>query len=176
MRIRVVVAVFALSLAVAAVALARQQTGTPAKQNQEERDSKAQAGPQAAPALRSRVAKLRAEVELLEIEHEVDRTLLFEALKSQGLNPAAKLTAEGMEQVTQLTMIAARMGKLAELKEKFGDDKAIQSQIEKEARELAESDRIANERKKKAFVSQTTELNERRLALAELEKQLVNAR
>jgi hypothetical protein len=176
MRIRVTLAVFALSLAVVTVTLARQQPGVPAKQNQDERDGQAHAGLQTAAALRSQVAKLRAQVELMEIEHEVDRTLLFEALKAQGLDPAGKLAAEGKEQASQMTLMAASMGKLTDFKKKFGDDKAIQSQIEKEAQELAEVHRTANARKKEAFLRQTTELNEKRLALAELEKQLLNPR
>ncbi len=176
MRIRVTLAVFALSLAVVTVTLARQQSGVPSKENQQERIGKAEGGRQTAAALRSHVAKLRAEVELLEIEHDANKALLLQSLKDQGLDPAAKLAAEGTKQATDMQMFAARMGKLTEFKNEVGDDKAIQSQIEKGAQELAASQSAIIERAKKVFVSQTTELNEKRLELAELEKQLLNPR
>lgn len=175
MRIRVVITVVVLGLAVVTMTLARQQTGNAPKHNQEQRNEKPQPGLGAAAALRAQVAKLRAEVELLELEHEVDRAHLLDLLKEQRHSDSER-AAKVREEVGNLKTMAVSIGKLDEFQKEFGDEKTLQSQVEKEMKEQAERGRADSDRKKKAFVSQATELNEKRLALAELEKQLANVK
>jgi chemotaxis response regulator CheB len=164
-------------LAVVGVTLARQQPGDPAKHNQKQREGQAQSVLETSAALRSQVAKLRAEVELLELEHEVDKAILFEALKKQGHSDSSvERTTKAREAVNRLTMEAASWGKLDEFKKEFGDEKGLESEIEKDLKEQAERDRSDNDRKRKTFIREATELNEKRLTLVELERQIANVK
>jgi hypothetical protein len=177
MGMRVILAVVVLGLAVVTVTLAGQQTGDSTKRDQEQRDGQAQPGLSTATALRTQVARLRAEVELLELEHEVGRALLLDLLKEQGHTDSdSQRAVKAKEAVSQLRTMAAFMGKLDEFQEQFGDEKAMQSQAQEEMKTQAESNRAANDRRKKAFVRQAIELNEKRFALADLEKQLANVK
>jgi hypothetical protein len=174
MKIRVVLAAVVLGLAVVTVTLAQQQAGDAVKRYQDRRPG-LRPGPTM--TLRDQVAKLRAEVELLELEHDVDRAHLSDLLKEQRHSDSiAERTAKAKEGVNNAITMAASIGKLDEIKKEFGDEKAMQSLAEKELKELAERGRTDIERKKKAFLSQATELNGKRLALAELEKQLASVK
>jgi hypothetical protein len=175
MGMRVILAVFLLGLAVVMATFAGQTGST--RRNQQQPDGKAQPGLAIATALRSQVAKLRAEVELLELEHKAERAVLMDLLKEQGRSDSdASRAVKASEAIGQLRILAASMGKLDQFEKESGDEKAMQSKAEEELKTRAESNRIANDRKKQVFLRQAIELNEKRLALAELEKQLANVK
>ena len=114
-------------------------------------------------------------MELLELEHDVNKTVLLEALKEQWHGDSETEQADKTTEKAVTTMMyAARYGKLDELKQELGDEKGIQREAEKEVKQEAEKRHAENDRKKKEFVRRATELHEKRFALVDLEKQLGN--
>ena len=91
------------------------------------------------------MAKLRAEVELLELEHEANKTDLLKALKGQRhADSAAEQAVKATEKAVATMMAAARTGQLDEIKKQFGDEEGIQRLAEKEVKEQAERSQIEN--------------------------------
>jgi hypothetical protein len=175
MRKGIVVAVSVLSLIVATATLARQQVNGSPGGSRQVRGGVTDAGVRSLAALRSEVAKRRADVELMELEHEIDKNVLAESLKREKeFESEDQRSTKAAAAVTEATMLAASFGKLGDFKKEFGDDAALQRQAEANLKEHADSIRGANDRKKKEFAKRTAELNERRLELADLEKQLAN--
>jgi hypothetical protein len=173
MRIRVVLAGVVLGLAVVTLTLAQQQTSDAPRQDKRKPNGTAQPGVGAVAALRTQVAQLRAEVELLELEHEADKALLFDLLKELG---RVDSPAQARDELNKVTIALANTGYLDEITKKSGDEKAMRSRLEKDLKDLVETHRADSNRMKKAFVLQATELNEKKFALAELEKQLANVK
>lgn len=175
MRTRAILILGFLGLTVATATLARQQPGDLARPDQEDQGEHHQPGMASVAALRARVAKLRAEVELLELEHEANKTDLLEALKGQRHADSAPEQAVKATEKAVATMAAAiSVGKLDEIKKELGGEEGIQRAAEKEVREQAERGQAENDRKKKAFLRQATELHEKKFSLADLERQLSN--
>ncbi len=83
MKSRSLLGVIVLGMALVTATLARQDTSGPARSNADPSSDKSQARAEAAASLSSQVAQLRAEVELLDLEHQVTRTYLMEAMKEQ---------------------------------------------------------------------------------------------
>jgi hypothetical protein len=175
MGIRVILVAGVLGLTVVTVTLARQQPGDPAKLDQKLPDGQPQAGLATAAALRAQVATLRAQVELLELEHEVNKTVLLEALKVQRQAGSEAERAAMATEMTSALLRAARLGKtFDDFRQQFGDENGMQREAEKAVKEQADKDRADNDGKKKEFVRQATELHEKKFALVDLEKQLGN--
>jgi hypothetical protein len=165
MRKRIISAAVVLGLGIGGISLA-QQAGQQPKDQVSERAK-----------LRAQVAKLQAEVELLDLEHQADKDVVVSVLKEErDFESESSRFAKAREAVGEATMMAASVGKLEEFKKEFGDEKAMQARMEKELKEKAESIRAEGQLKKQAFVRQATELAEKRLALAEVEKQYNDAK
>jgi Cu2+-containing amine oxidase len=81
MRLRITLATVVLGLAAASVTMARQQTGHSPQRGQGNGQAQVPAAVSGSRQLRAQVAGLRAEVELGEIEHEVDKVTLSEMMK-----------------------------------------------------------------------------------------------
>ena len=149
MKIRIVSAAVVLGLGLAGITLAQQgDAGGPRGDGARQR---------------SQLAKLRAEVELLELEHRVDA------------NHLEKLTSD----VRNLDDLEAAQGPLTEqleaLKKQNPDQVVGPPGIVDDPgidlnREIAKMARPLLDRSRKGFLAKTTELNERRLELAEAER------
>jgi hypothetical protein len=165
MRKRIISAAVVLGLGMVGIALA-QQAGQQPKDHVSEREK-----------LRAQVAKLRAEVELLDLEHQADKAVVVSVLKEERDSESESGRVDkAREAVSEATMMAASLGKLEEFKKEFGDEKAMQASAEKELKEKAESNRAEGQLKKQVFVRRATELAEKRLELAEVEKQYNEAK
>ncbi len=185
MRMRIIAAAVVLGLGIVGITLA-QQGGEPSKP-----------GPDRA-KLRAQVAKLRAEIELLQLEHDADVDFLKkglgdmknldsleaakEPMKEQAKSilegPAKKQMEQVKEQLEQLKKpIEALKGEfpnlqvpgLPEPQEEMNNMFLVNDAAAKLLRPIIE-------RQKQEFVRKAAELNEKRLELAEVEKQYNEAR
>ena len=165
MRKRIISAAVVLALGIVGIALA-QQPGPQPKDHASERAK-----------LRAQVAKLRADVELLDLEHEADKAVVVSVLREErDYESESARVDKAKEAVSEANMTAASLGKLREFQKEFGDEKAMQAQAEKELKEKAERIRVEGQLKKQAFVRRAAELAEKRLELAEVEKQYNEAK
>ncbi|GAC1468001.1 MAG: hypothetical protein NVSMB9_10200 [Isosphaeraceae bacterium] len=172
MRKRIITAAVILGLGVVGVTLAQQNGEQPAHIGEAPKNQ----APDKA-KLRAQVAKLRAEVEVLELEHEADKEVLVALLKEERNSESESGRADQARQdVSEATMLAARLGSLEEFRKEVGDEKALQAEAEKELKQKAEHVRAEGDRKKQAFVKRAAELSEKRLELAEAEKRYNQAR
>lgn len=178
MRMRIISAAVVLGLGIVGITLA-QSGGGPSKQPAIDRAK-----------LRPQVAKLRAEVEILQLEHEADAEILkklmadiknldsLEAAKgSMKDQMEALLKGSSKEQKDQMEAFkAATNGQLpptpgaipvppAEFGSMFGTDEA-----------MAKIARPILDRLKKEFVPKAAELHEKRLELDDLERRYNEAR
>lgn len=127
--------------------------------------------------LRGQVARLRAEVELLQTEHDVDRDLLkklmhdvknLEGLASVKASEELKsMPAQAPPEVLQGLPFGEAVAK--RLQEDAKAEDAVMDATAKLTRTLLD-------RLKKEFVKKTVDLNEKRLELAEVEKAYNKAR
>ncbi len=156
MKLRMTLAVVVLGLAAATVTLARQQTGDlpPAIRRQ------GNAPPQAAFAniqqMRAQVAELRAEVEIADIEHEADKSLLSLMMKEIG-------EAQWKEASQQADPGGARSAE--------NPAGAAREQKPKLRAEIAEAEL---QHRKARFRERVVRLHEMKFALADLEERLTN--
>ena len=90
--------------------------------------------------LRAQVAKLRADVELLDLEHEADKAVVVSVLREErDYESESARVDKAKEAVSEANMTAASLGKLREFQKEFGDEKAMQAQAEKELKEKADA-------------------------------------
>jgi hypothetical protein len=123
--------------------------------------------------LRAQVARLRAEVELRQIEHDVDADILKKLMTDiRNLEGLESLQAPIAEQLKSVPAPKAPVTGSAPP----GFDE-VQKQLQEEAKAEAQVNqltaRVARphlDRLRKEFVQKVAELNERRLELAEVEK------
>jgi hypothetical protein len=108
--------------------------------------------------LRKKIINLRAEVELLQLEHDADRSTLLDALKAVG---QAEIMS-GMFQPGSTLVGAAENDNLPTLKI-VTDRKALEAM------------QAYIDRKKKAFLQQAMELNEKKIGLEYIEKRYSKA-
>jgi hypothetical protein len=152
MRLPVTLAAVVLGLSVATVTLARQQAGGSSEGGQGLRDGQAQADAGTIRHLRAEAARLRAEVEVREIEHEADKAVLLVMLKEakQALwkQDAVARTVEVQDDAVRANKQRARLAELLRDAEKMRD----------------------------AFRRQAVGLHEMRFALADLEERLTHTR
>jgi hypothetical protein len=171
MRLRIISAAVVIGLGVVGIALAQQGD----KQPNEPPINKAKR--------RTQVAKLRAEVDVLQLEHdansEVLKKMMIEMKDHESMEAAKGPAKEQMEAVLRRRMegvdkakgvpspgAAAAFPMLAHEFDKMADaDEAV-----------AKVARPILERFKKEFVQQATALHEKRLELVDLEKQYNEAR
>ncbi len=185
MRMRIIAAAVVLGLGIVGMALA-QQAG---------QQSKDRVGEKA--KLRAQVARLRAEVEFLELEHGVDANMLREIMKDvknadlmasmKGpIKEYAKTVAERSTTETSKKAkapVATVIGPSAVIGLE-GPPEPVHVPVPDELYNMAfdESDAMARlarpaiERLKKEFVQKAAELAEKRLELAELENRYSEAR
>jgi hypothetical protein len=172
MRMRIISAAVVLGLGLVGIALA-QQAG------EGRRDDKAK--------LRVQVAKLRAEVEIRQLEHDADADILkklmvdmknvecMEASKGPMKEQAEALLKGPLKGEMEALKGAANglllppPGPLPDLREEFNKMFSADEAVAKAARPLLE-------RLKKEFVQKSAELNEKRLELAEVETRYNEAR
>lgn len=170
---QVIVAAVVTVLAGVAVTLAQQQPNDSAKHIQGQRDGRAKSDIGTDAALRSRVAELLAEVELLELEHQVDKELLLEALRAQGHSDSpVERAAKASDLANQLMLMAANSGKLDDIRKEFGDNNEVQKRLEKELRCNSELHRSYTNKNKENFKVKSRELNSKRITLRGLEQLL----
>jgi hypothetical protein len=157
MRLRIMLAAAVMGLAVAGVTLARQQPGD-SSQARVQGNGAVPAAPGNVPQLRAQVAELRAEVELGDIQHEVDKAMLSEMMKAveqaqwkeaskpiQQADPNGGRTAEHPEALTV---------------QKFRDGIGI---VEVEVQHM-----------KERYRARAVKLHAMKFALADLEERLAN--
>ncbi len=159
MRMRIISATIILGLGIVGITLA-QQAG------EERRSEKAK--------LRSQVARLRAEVELRQIEHDVDADILKKLMTDlRNLGGLEALKAPVEEQLKSVTAQRAPNVGLPtppgfeEFNKQFQEEAKAEAQV-KEL--MVKAARPLLDRLKKEFVQKAAELNEKRLELAEAEK------
>lgn len=173
MKVRLILIVLAtIAFVAVTTTLARQQPGGAPQPTEGQRTNMAGA---AVADLRAKVARLRAEIELLELEHEVDKAKLFEMLKDQRQTESdSDRGKKARGAANEVLWAFASFGKLDEAEEKFGDESTLAKRLEQQFKEQDEKRKGEREQKKKGFLTQSTELNEKRLALADLERQLAD--
>jgi hypothetical protein len=177
MRMRIISAAVVMGLGLVGITLA-QQTGKPTK---DQTSAKAN--------LRAQVAKLRAEVELLQLEHEVDRDSLKELMVDLKRVDTLEAGKGPMKAEMEAFLKGPMKQQVEALKNQLESLKTIQKNAgipdaaaavpdpEKEINNMLGADeaaaRVARpvvERLKKEFTQKATRLNEKRLELAEVEK------
>jgi len=157
MRWRIALAAAVLGLAVASVTLARQQTGNPPQRRPGNAQAPA-AFPNANP-LRAQVAELRAEVELSEIEHGVDKAVLSEMMKEAE-------QAQWKEAAKPLQPTDSTGGRTAD-----HQAAALRKDEQKDRIDLL---RAEVEQRKVTFRRRAIKLHAMKFALADLEERLAN--
>jgi hypothetical protein len=120
--------------------------------------------------LHSRVARLRAEVELLQLEHDALKASLSDRLKH-----VIKVDADTIGEIDDdkiaahfMRAGAEKVGKAAEFDTAIQEDLAALEKATQKAREIP----TELHRKKEEFLRLATELNGKRFELIELEKRL----
>ena len=166
MRMRIISAAVVLGMGIVGITLAQQ---------------KGEEGGNGKARLRAQVAKLRADVELRQLEHEVEADILkklmtdmknldgMEALKGP-MEAQLKALMDGVKK-----QLAGRSGIPSPfLQGGMGDQEFnMQSKLDEATAKVA---RPLLDAKKKEFVQKASELNEKRLELAEVEKRYNEAK
>jgi hypothetical protein len=162
-------------LGLGAVTFALAQTGTGMSNPQSPRsavlpDQVCEGGKTDQTELHERVARLRAEVELLQLEHDATRALLADRLKS-----VVVADAETIGELDELKIVsyymrmgAEKVGKAAEFDKAIAGDRAAMEKAIEKAREIPTE--LA--RKKVAFFRLSIEFNRKKIELVELETKL----
>ncbi len=130
-------------------------------------------GPMDKAKLHARVARLRAEVELLQLEHDAHKAELCDLWKGLSKVNAELLDQAGGEEVGAhyARMGAEVVGKAAEFDKLIKENlTAIENWIE-QSREMP----TILQRRKAEFLRLTTELNQKKIELVELETRLDSA-
>jgi hypothetical protein len=128
-------------------------------------------GVKADPArLHARVARLRAEVELLQLEHDAIKASFSDLWKGVSKVDAELLErAGGDEIVAHYARLGAEMvGKAAEFDQVIQKNRAAIDKAIEQPRAIP----TVLQRRKEEFLRLTTELNQRKIELVELETQL----
>jgi hypothetical protein len=134
--------------------------------------------------LLAQVAELRAELEVLQVEHEVDRELLRATLKDQRNMEILEANQGNMDEMVvrakkkfageaDSSFIPLSGTQRKELEKVRAEDDKKELAVQKA---MAEFVRPIAARMKKEFQDKTTELNRKSLELAELERRLKEAR
>jgi hypothetical protein len=120
--------------------------------------------------LHSRVARLRAEVELLQLEHDALKATLSDRLKHVIKVDADTVGEIDDDKIAAYFMRAGaeKVGKAAEFDKAIQEDLAALEKATQKAREVP----TELNRKKDVFLRLATELNAKRFELIELEKRL----
>ena len=120
--------------------------------------------------LHARVASLRAEVELLQLEHDASKILLSERLKSVVVANADTIgEIDEFKIVTYYMRLGAeKVGKAADFDAKIRDDRAAMEKAIEKAREIP----TELKRKKDEFLRLSIGLNRKKIELVELETKL----
>jgi hypothetical protein len=177
MRMRIITAAVVVGLGLVGITLA-QESGKPTKLQTSDKAN-----------LRAQVAKLRAEIELLQLEHEVDRDSLKELMVDlkridtlEAGKGAMKAEMEAFLKGPMKEQVEALKKQMESLKTTLNKAEmpaaaAALPDFEKEINNMLGDDeaaaRVARpvvERLKKEFIQKATRLNEKRLELAEVEK------
>jgi hypothetical protein len=162
MRMRIFSAAFVLGLGIVGITVA-QQTGE--QSNRQDGDR---------PKLRALVVKLRVEIELLELDQDADRTELLEIMK--GIRMAESKSSEDLQEAVLASLVLTEdrksLGKLVEQEGEKGMRDLVNEAFKKTAVEM----KALRDRKRKEFARQATELAEKRLDLAEIEKRCNEAK
>jgi hypothetical protein len=163
MRMRIISAGIVLGLGIVGITLA-QQSG---EQPKERRTDRAK--------LRVQVAKLRAEVEVLQLEHDADSDFLKKLMidmKNFDTMEAAKGPMKEQVEALKASMGGQMLGAPGALpipQDEFNKMFSADEATAKVARPVLE-------RLKKEFVQKATELNEKRLELVDVEKRYSEAK
>ena len=173
MRRRIITAAVVLGLGVVTFALA--QPGTDTAKTQSTRavppsDQACEGGQTDRTMLHARVAKLRAEVELLQLEHDATKALLADRLKA-----VVVANTETIGEIDEFKIVscymrmgAEKVGKAPEFDKAIREDRAAMERAIEKAREIP----TELERKKAAFLRLSIELNQKKIELVELETKL----
>jgi hypothetical protein len=165
MRKRIIPAAVVLGLGIVGIALAQQAGQQP--ENREDVRAKQ----------RAQVARLRAEVELLELEHEADRAALSDELQNERkAERIADDDGKVREIASEMRLAASSVGKLKDFEKEVGDGKTAEAKVQEELRQAVATARSKNGRRKREFVLRTAELNEKRLELADAEKRFTEVK
>ena len=177
MKRGIITAAVVLGLGGVTFALARQVTTSSKPQPPQAVPSSAQScnsGESDPSKLHARVAKLRAEVELLQLEHDAIKAMLSDRI--QGVEKAnAEITGE-LDQsrvaAFYMRMGAESVGKAIEFDQKARVDRAAVEKATEKATATAGEFQTSLKGKKEEFLRLTTELNEKKIELVELEIKL----
>ncbi len=157
MRLRIILPTVVLGLAVAGVTLARQQAGESSQRVQG--NGHLPAAIENARFLRAQVAELRAEVELGEIQHDVDKAMLSEMMKEVE-------QAHWKEASKPIQQSDPNGGRTAE-----NPDAAGRGQKQRDGIGIVEAE---VQRMKERYRERAVKLHGMKFALADLEERLAN--
>ncbi len=165
----------AVVLGLGAVTFALAQPGTDTSKEQSNRtvpppDQACEGAETDRAKLHARVAKLRAEVELLQLEHDATKALLADRLKSVLVANAETIGESDEFKIVSyyMRMGAETVGKAAEFDKVNQEDRAAMEKAIEKAREIP----TELNRKKEAFLRLSIELNQKKIELVELETHL----
>jgi hypothetical protein len=173
MKRRIIIAAVAFGLGAMTFALA--QPGTDTSKTRPTRtvppsDPACEGGQTDQTKLHARVAKLRAEVELLQLEHDATKALLADRLKAVVIANTETVGEIDEFQIVScyMRMGAEKVGKAAEFDKATEQDSAATEHAIEKAREIP----TELNRKKAAFFRLSIELNQKKIELVELETRL----
>jgi hypothetical protein len=171
MRIKITLAAVLLALGFATITTARQ--GAEGARNPAPGESKA--------SLRPKLARLRAEVELMQLEHEADVSILKDLVKDLK-NLEMMKNAQNSRELAPLLDELRKQGEglqpiLPAIPARFAEQFKHQAENEEKAKALVDEatlklGRVAYDDFKKGFVERSTALNEKQLELLDLEQRM----
>jgi hypothetical protein len=173
MKRRIVAAAVVLGLGAVTFALAQPRTDTSKARSTRTvppPDQACESGQTDRTKLHARVAKLRAELELLQLEHDAARALLSDRLKHVVIADAETIGEIDEFKIVShyMRMGAEKVGKAAEFDKAIQNDRAEMEKAIEKGREIP----TELDRKKAAFLRLSVELNEKKIELVELETKL----
>jgi hypothetical protein len=167
MRIRITLAAAMLALSFATITAARQ--GAEGARPQAPADSKA--------ALRPKLARLRAEVELMQLEHEGDVAVMRDLIKGLKFSEAMGAAGDQGPLLEELRKQAEGLPPLFPVPPRFTDQFKQFAQNQGNAQGLVDEAsvkiaRVIYEKSKKGFLDRSTALNEKQMELLDLEQRM----
>ncbi|MGP0067009.1 MAG: hypothetical protein ACLQGP_25880 [Isosphaeraceae bacterium] len=173
MKRRIIAATAVLGLGAVTFALAQPRTEMPPPQATRSvpiADNACEGDSTDSNELHARVAELRAEVELLQLEHDATRALLSDRMKSVVVANTETIGEIDDFKIASyyMRMGAEKVGKAAEFDKAIEDDRAAIEKASEKAREVP----TELNRKKEAFRKLSIELNQKKIKLVEMETKL----
>jgi hypothetical protein len=161
MRMRIILVAFVLAFGIVGITAAQQ----PGDQSNRQNGDRAK--------LRAQVVKLRVEIDLLELDHDADKSDLLELIK--GIRMSESMSPEALQEAAVAGLFLRDQNAVGKLLEKE-DEKGMQRLLDESVKKTAVEMKALRDRKRKDYAKQAAELAEKRLELEELEKRYNQAK